>query len=86
MQRQLNNTPNARSPVEDELFVVLSGQIMLTSGERCIVLNPSEFVLIAKDVEYKVVACDKVRILFDTPPDESGGFLVHRANLSEPIA
>jgi mannose-6-phosphate isomerase-like protein (cupin superfamily) len=54
--------------VEDELFVVLSGQIMLTSGERCIVLNPTEFVLIAKDVEYKVIAYDEVRILCKVCP------------------
>jgi mannose-6-phosphate isomerase-like protein (cupin superfamily) len=54
--------------VEDELFVVLSGQIMLTSGERCIVLNPTEFVLIAKDVEYKVIACDEVRLLCKVCP------------------
>lgn len=48
---------------EDEWFFVLTGQLVLTSNDRFIVLNPEEFVLVPKDVEYDTIALEKVHVM-----------------------
>ena len=51
---------------EDELFVVLTGQLVLTSNDCFIVLNPGEFGLIAKGIEYRAIALEEVRVMIYT--------------------
>jgi mannose-6-phosphate isomerase-like protein (cupin superfamily) len=53
---------------EDELFIVLSGKLVLVSDDKFIVLNPKEFVLISKEIEYQAIALEEVQVMCKVCP------------------
>lgn len=60
---------------EDELFLVLSGQLKMLyrdgtnglEGDRQVVVNPGEFVIVPKGVEHKPVADEEVHVMLLEP-------------------
>lgn len=52
---------------EDELFLVLKGQLIILFREREVVLNPGEFVIVPKGVEHKPVAHNEVHVMLLEP-------------------
>ncbi len=60
---------------EDELFLVLSGQLKMlyqdgasgSGGDRQVVINPGEFVIVPKGVEHKPVADEEVHVMLLEP-------------------
>jgi mannose-6-phosphate isomerase-like protein (cupin superfamily) len=52
---------------EDELFLVLSGQLTIRLRDRDLQLSPGEFVVIPKGVEHLPVAEEEVHLLLLEP-------------------
>jgi len=52
---------------EDEMFLVVQGQLTMKLRERDIVLNPGEFVIVPRGVEHKPVAAEEVQVLLFEP-------------------
>jgi len=52
---------------EDEMFLVVQGQLMMKLRDRDIVLNPGEFVIVPRGVEHKPVAAEEVQVLLFEP-------------------
>ena len=52
---------------EDELFLVLKGQLTLKLREKDIVLNEGEFFIVLHGVEHKPVADEEVHLLMFEP-------------------
>lgn len=52
---------------EDELFLVLKGQLTILFRDRQVVLNEGEFVIVPKGVEHKPVAPEEVHVLLLEP-------------------
>ncbi len=52
---------------EDELFLVISGELIIELRDKKLVLNEGEMVIIPKGVEHKPVAENEVEILLFEP-------------------
>lgn len=52
---------------EDELFLVIQGQMAIEFRDRTVTLNPGEFIIVPKGVEHKPVAVEEARILLLEP-------------------
>ncbi|UCC25796.1 MAG: cupin domain-containing protein [Gemmatimonadales bacterium] len=56
-----------RHPEEDELFLVLSGELELHLRDRTVRLREGEFFIVPRGVEHKPVAREEVHILLLEP-------------------
>ena len=53
--------------IEDELFMVIKGRLVIKLKDRDIVLNEGEFFIIPHGVEHKPMADDEVHVLLFEP-------------------
>ena len=53
--------------LEDELFLVVKGNLLIKLRDRELSLEPGEFVIIPKGVEHMPVALDEVRVVLIEP-------------------
>ncbi len=54
---------------EDELFLVLSGQLRIDFRDRSVTLDPGEFLVVPHGVEHRPVAEAEVAVLLFEPAD-----------------
>ena len=52
---------------EDELFMVMKGQLKLELRDRTVVINPGEFFTVPRGVEHKPVAEEETHLLLFEP-------------------
>ena len=52
---------------EDELFMVMKGQLKLELRDRTVVVNPGEFFTVPRGVEHKPVAKEETHLLLFEP-------------------
>ncbi len=52
---------------EDELFLVVAGQLVLELRDRKVVLDPGEFFIVPKGVEHRPVAAKECHVLLFEP-------------------
>lgn len=52
---------------EDELFLVLSGQLELRFRDRSVVLDPGEFLVVPRGIEHQPVARERTHVLLFEP-------------------
>lgn len=52
---------------EDELFLVISGQLIMELRDQTIVINENEFLIVPRGVEHRPVAKEEVSVLLFEP-------------------
>ncbi|MBL4606179.1 MAG: cupin domain-containing protein [Flavobacteriaceae bacterium] len=52
---------------EDEMFLVMKGQLVLELRERTVTLNEGEFFIVPKGVEHKPIAKEETHLLLFEP-------------------
>jgi mannose-6-phosphate isomerase-like protein (cupin superfamily) len=52
---------------EDEMFLIVKGQLVMKLRDRDVVLNEGEFFIVPKGVEHKPVAAEEVQIVLLEP-------------------
>lgn len=52
---------------EDELFLVIKGQLKMEFREKTVVVNEGEFIIVPRKVEHRPVADEEVHILLFEP-------------------
>ena len=52
---------------EDELFLVIKGQLKMEFRDKTVVINPGEFIIVPRKVEHRPVADQEVEILLFEP-------------------
>jgi mannose-6-phosphate isomerase-like protein (cupin superfamily) len=52
---------------EDELFLVIKGQLKMEFRDKTTIINEGEFIIVPKKVEHKPVAEDEVEVLLFEP-------------------
>ena len=52
---------------EDELFMVIKGQLTIELRDQTIVVNPGEFYIVPKGIEHKPIAVEETHILLFEP-------------------
>ncbi|QMU64376.1 MAG: cupin domain-containing protein [Flavobacteriaceae bacterium] len=52
---------------EDELFMVIKGQLLLELRDKTVTVNPGEFFIVPKGVEHKPVAKEETHLLLFEP-------------------
>jgi mannose-6-phosphate isomerase-like protein (cupin superfamily) len=52
---------------EDELFLVIKGQLKMEFRERTVLVNEGEFIIVPRKVEHRPVADNEVHILLFEP-------------------
>ena len=52
---------------EDELFMVMKGQLTMQLRDRTVVVNPGEFFTVPKGVEHKPIAKEETHLLLFEP-------------------
>jgi mannose-6-phosphate isomerase-like protein (cupin superfamily) len=52
---------------EDELFLVIEGQLKMELRDKTIEINPGEFLIVPKGVEHKPVADAEVQVMLFEP-------------------
>ncbi len=52
---------------EDELFMVMKGQLSLELRDRTVVVNPGEFFIVPRGVEHKPTANEETHLLLFEP-------------------
>lgn len=52
---------------EDELFMVIKGQLTLMLREKTITINPGEFFIVPKGIEHKPIANEETHLLLFEP-------------------
>lgn len=52
---------------EDELFMVMKGQLELELRDRTVVVNPGEFFTVPKGIEHKPIAKEETHLLLFEP-------------------
>ena len=52
---------------EDELFMVMKGQLVLELRDKTVVLNEGEFFIVPKGVEHKPIAKEETHLLLFEP-------------------
>lgn len=53
--------------VEDEMFLVLKGQLRMEFRERSVTIGPGEFIVVPHGVEHRPVAEDEVEMMLFEP-------------------
>ncbi|HQW92492.1 MAG TPA: cupin domain-containing protein [Ferruginibacter sp.] len=53
--------------VEDELFLVIKGTLMMEYRDRTVEINEGEFIIVPHGVEHKPAAAEEVQILLFEP-------------------
>ena len=53
--------------VEDELFLVIKGTLMMEYHDRTVEINEGEFIIVPHGVEHKPAAAEEVQILLFEP-------------------
>ena len=53
--------------LEDEMFLVISGQLTIEFRDHHVVLNPGEFIIVPKGVDHKPVAENEVEVMLFEP-------------------
>ncbi len=70
---------------EDEMFMVLSGQLTIVFEDREILLDPGEFLVIPRTVPHMPVADNEVEILlFEPASTRNTGNLVNERTVKTP--
>jgi len=54
---------------EDELFMVIKGQLILELKDKAVVVNPGEFYTVPRGVEHKPTAKEETHLLLFEPMD-----------------
>lgn len=52
---------------EDELFLVIQGQLAIEFRDKTVTLNPGEFIIVPKGVEHKPVAVEEAHVMLLEP-------------------
>ena len=52
---------------EDELFLVIQGQLLMEFRDKTVEINPGEFIIVPRKVEHRPVAKQEVHILLFEP-------------------
>lgn len=52
---------------EDELFLVIQGQLAIEFRDKTVTLNPGEFIIVPKGVEHKPVAAEEAHVMLLEP-------------------
>jgi mannose-6-phosphate isomerase-like protein (cupin superfamily) len=52
---------------EDELFMVMKGQLVLELREKTVTVNPGEFYIVPKGVEHKPIAKEECHLILFEP-------------------
>jgi mannose-6-phosphate isomerase-like protein (cupin superfamily) len=52
---------------EDELFLVIKGQLSMEFRDKTVVINPGEFIIVPRKTEHRPVAKEEVHILLFEP-------------------
>ncbi len=52
---------------EDEMFMVIKGQLLIKLRDRDVILNPGEFFIIPRGVEHIPIAEDEVEVMLFEP-------------------
>jgi mannose-6-phosphate isomerase-like protein (cupin superfamily) len=52
---------------EDELFLVIKGQLEMEFRDKTVVVNPGEFIIVPRKIEHRPVAKAEVEILLFEP-------------------
>lgn len=52
---------------EDELFLVIKGQLTMEFRDRTVVVNEGEFIIVPRKVEHRPVAKEEVHVLLFEP-------------------
>jgi len=52
---------------EDELFLVIAGQLIIELRDGAVTLDPGEFVVVPKGVEHRPVAAEEVHLMLIEP-------------------
>jgi mannose-6-phosphate isomerase-like protein (cupin superfamily) len=52
---------------EDELFMVIKGQLIIELRERSVVVNPGEFYIVPRGIEHKPTAKEETHLLLFEP-------------------
>jgi len=52
---------------EDELFMVMKGQLKIELRDRIVTVNPGEFFIVPKGVEHKPIAKEETHLLLFEP-------------------
>ena len=52
---------------EDELFLVIKGQLIMEFRDKTVYINPGEFIIVPRKVEHRPVAKEEVEILLFEP-------------------
>ena len=52
---------------EDELFLVIKGQLIMEFRDKTVYINPGEFIIVPRKVEHRPVAKEEVHILLFEP-------------------
>jgi mannose-6-phosphate isomerase-like protein (cupin superfamily) len=60
---------------EDELFLILKGQLVIELRDGAVTINPGEFVVIPRGVEHRPIAAEEVHLMLIEPAgiDHTGG-------------
>jgi mannose-6-phosphate isomerase-like protein (cupin superfamily) len=53
--------------VEDELFLVIKGKLIMEFREKNVEVNPGEFIIVPRGVEHRPVADEEVQVLLFEP-------------------
>ena len=53
--------------VEDELFLVIKGKLIMEFREKTVEVNPGEFIIVLRGVEHRPVADEEVQVLLFEP-------------------
>jgi mannose-6-phosphate isomerase-like protein (cupin superfamily) len=64
---------------EDELFLVIKGQLVIELRDGVVTLNPGEFVVIPKGVEHRPSAAEETHILLFEPAG-----ILHTGGVADP--
>lgn len=52
---------------EDELFLVIKGQLLMEFRDKTVAINPGEFIIVPRKIEHRPVAKEEVHILLFEP-------------------
>ena len=52
---------------EDEMFYVITGQLIIEFRDKKVVLNPGEFIVVPKGIEHKPIAENEVEVMLLEP-------------------
>ncbi len=76
-----------RHHLEDELFLVIKGQMVIKLRDKDVVLNEGEFFIVPHGIEHKPVAKEEVHVLLFEPNSTlNTGNMVNERTVQKPDA